>query len=75
MLEAFLDDIARKFVVTQLYNPTFDAFHDAIFVFNILPLLKDVLDDIVAELVLSKDCDISKNEIDDWSCLTFFAVF
>lgn len=75
MLEAFLDDIARKFVITQLYNPTFDAFHNAIFIFNVLALLKNVLDYIIAKLVLGKHCDISKNEIYDWSCLILLTVF
>lgn len=75
MLKAFLDDIACKFVVTQLYNPTFDAFYDAIFVFNVLALLKNVLDDIVTKLILGKHCDISKNKIDNWPSLTLLAVF
>jgi hypothetical protein len=39
MLETLLDNIARELVVAKLYNLTFDAFDNSVFVLQILPLL------------------------------------
>jgi|LauGreDrversion4_2_1035121.scaffolds.fasta_scaffold23119_2 hypothetical protein len=39
MLETFLNNIAREFVVTKLYNLTFDAFDNSVFILQVLALL------------------------------------
>ena len=52
MLKTFFNNIARKFMVTKLNNLTFDAFDNSVFILQVLALFKDMLDDIVAELVL-----------------------
>ena len=58
MLKALFDDIACELVVAQLDYAALDAFDDPIFVFLAPALLQDVLDHIVAKLVLGKGLDV-----------------
>jgi hypothetical protein len=64
MLKALLDDIASELVVAQLYHAALDAFNDPIFVLLAPALLQDVLDHIVAKLVLSKGLDVQDDCLD-----------
>ena len=65
MLKALFDDIACEFVVAQFDHAALDAFNDPIFVFLAPALLQDVLDHIVAKLVLSKGLDVQDDCIDN----------
>ena len=66
MLKALLDDIACEFVVAQLDHAALDTFNYPIFVFLAPALLQDVLDHIVAKLVLGKGLDVQDNCLDNW---------
>ena len=61
MLKALLDDIASEFVVAKLDHAALDTLNDPIFVFLAPALLQDVLDHIIAKLVLSKSLDVQDN--------------
>lgn len=65
MLKALLYYIASEFVVAQLDHAALDTFNDPIFVFLAPALLQDVLDHIVAKLVLSKSLDIQDDRLDN----------
>jgi hypothetical protein len=58
MLKALFDDIASELVVAQLDHAALDTFNYPIFVILAPALLQDVLDHIVAKLVLSKSLDV-----------------
>ena len=58
MLKALLDDIASELVIAQLDHAALDTFNDPIFVFLAPTLLQDMLDNIVAKLVLGKSLDV-----------------
>jgi hypothetical protein len=66
MLKALLDDIASEFVVAKLDHAALDTLNDPIFVFLAPALLQDVLDHIIAKLVLSKSLDVQDNCLYNW---------
>ncbi len=63
MFQAFLNDIARKLVVAQLNNFSFDAFNDFIFVFLTFSMLKNMLNNIIAKLIFGKRMNLCQNLI------------
>lgn len=58
MSEAFLNDVACKFVVAQLDDLAFDGFDDSELVLGVLTLLQDMLNHIVSKLVVRQGVEI-----------------
>ena len=75
MLKALLDNIASELVIAQLDHAALYAFDDAIFIFLAPALLEDVLDYIVAKLVLSKGLDVQDDCLNNWVGLGVMAFF
>lgn len=75
MFKAFLNDIAGKFVITELNNSSFDAFYNFVFVFNRDTLFKYMLNHIVAKLIFCEDINICENGIKNRSSLSIMTIF
>lgn len=58
IFETFFDDIACELVVAESDDVAFDALHNTILVFLVLPVLQNVLDHVVTELVIRQVIDL-----------------